>query len=165
MDLGAAGPRCSGYPLRERIDHLPHVRVLNMLLLLNILEGDQGDHLSPNRGKVIILVRRRHLCLRRGSRKGAAATRSHRVSQGRAPLSQPKVRKIRTLPPRPDCKRPATKGPTASGKPRRSLSSGVELHGSKVSSRGGQVGGTPPRQHETFQPANVDSMSGSGNAH
>jgi hypothetical protein len=36
----------------------------------------------------------------------------------------------------------------------------VELYGSKVSSRGGQVGGTPPRQHETFQPANVDSMSG-----
>ena len=32
-------------PLREKVEHLPNVRDLNMLLLLNIFEGVQDGHL------------------------------------------------------------------------------------------------------------------------
>ena len=43
MGVGATTPMWAR-PLREKVEHLPNVRALNMLLLLNIFEDDQHDH-------------------------------------------------------------------------------------------------------------------------
>ena len=43
------------HPPREKVEHLPNVRVLNILLLLSIFEGVQDVHLLSVGGVVIIL--------------------------------------------------------------------------------------------------------------
>ena len=43
------------HPPREKVEHLPNVRVLNILLLLNMFEGVQDVHLLSVGGVVTIL--------------------------------------------------------------------------------------------------------------